>query len=55
MTREIKEFTNPSGTLLGLGEPTHQEPAFGWVRNELFAQLAGHGFGSIALETDRVA
>lgn len=41
--------------VLALGEPTHQEPAFGLVRNELFVQLADRGFRSIALETDRVA
>ncbi|HKN51709.1 MAG TPA: erythromycin esterase family protein, partial [Amycolatopsis sp.] len=41
--------------LLALGEPTHREPAFTEVRNELFLQLVEHGFRSIALETDRVA
>ncbi|MEV4057360.1 erythromycin esterase family protein [Amycolatopsis sp. NPDC049688] len=41
--------------LLALGEPTHFEPAFAHLRNDLFAQLAEHGFRSIALETDRVA
>lgn len=41
--------------LLGFGEPTHLAPAFGWTRNEMFAELAGRGFRSIALETDRVA
>lgn len=51
----MHDFVTPSCELLGLGEPTHQEPAFGWVRNELFAGLVDRGFRSIALETDRVA
>lgn len=55
MTPDITEFVSPSCALLGLGEPTHREPAFAWLRNDLFARLAGHGFRSIALETDRVA
>jgi len=49
---EITDFT---AELLGLGEPTHFEPACGRLRNDLFARLAEHGFRSIALETDRVA
>jgi erythromycin esterase-like protein len=49
---DITDFT---AELLGFGEPTHFEPAFARLRNDLFAQLAGHGFRSIALETDRVA
>jgi erythromycin esterase-like protein len=55
MTQNIREFVGPSCELLALGEPTHQEPGFGAIRNELFVQLAGQGFRSIALETDRVA
>ncbi|MGW8972124.1 erythromycin esterase family protein [Streptomyces platensis] len=55
MTQDIHDFVPASGDLLALGEPTHQEPACGRIRNELFAQLAGHGFRSIALETDRLA
>ncbi|MGV4980888.1 erythromycin esterase family protein [Streptomyces sp. NRAIS4] len=55
MSQDIQDFVTPSCHLLALGEPTHQEPAFGRVRNDLFAQLAGRGFRSIALETDRVA
>ncbi|MFF7994383.1 erythromycin esterase family protein [Kitasatospora xanthocidica] len=55
MSQDIHDFVIPSCELLGLGEPTHQEPAFGWVRNELFAGLVDRGFRSIALETDRVA
>lgn len=55
MTQDIRNFVTPSCELLALGEPTHREPAFGRIRNELFVQLAGRGFRSIALETDRVA
>ncbi|MFD8752406.1 erythromycin esterase family protein [Kitasatospora sp. NPDC059577] len=55
MSQDIHDFVTPMCELLGLGEPTHQEPAFGWVRNELFAGLVERGFRSIALETDRVA
>ncbi|WP_329054472.1 erythromycin esterase family protein [Amycolatopsis sp. NBC_01488] len=49
---DITDFT---AELLAFGEPTHFEPAFARIRNDLFARLAGHGFRSIALETDRVA
>ncbi|MEU8631728.1 erythromycin esterase family protein [Amycolatopsis sp. NPDC048633] len=49
---DITDFT---AELLAFGEPTHFEPAFARLRNDFFAQLAGHGFRSIALETDRVA
>ncbi|MEU3571459.1 erythromycin esterase family protein [Kitasatospora sp. NPDC036755] len=55
MNQDMHDFVTPACELLGLGEPTHQEPAFGWVRNELFARLVDRGFRSIALETDRVA
>jgi hypothetical protein len=55
MTTDITAFLPASCDLLALGEPTHAEPAFARLRNELFARLAGHGFRSIALETDRVA
>ncbi|MFD0723485.1 hypothetical protein [Streptomyces globosus] len=55
MSQDIREFVPASCGLLGLGEPTHLEPAFGWVRNDLFEQLAGVGFRSVALEIDRVA
>ncbi|MFJ8622320.1 erythromycin esterase family protein [Kitasatospora sp. NPDC093550] len=55
MSQDIHDSVIPSCELLGLGEPTHQEPAFGWIRNELFARLVDRGFRSIALETDRVA
>ncbi|MEV7185974.1 erythromycin esterase family protein [Kitasatospora sp. NPDC093102] len=55
MNQDMHDFVTPACELLGLGEPTHQEPAFGWVRNQLFARLVDRGFRSIALETDRVA
>ncbi|MBF6543266.1 erythromycin esterase family protein [Nocardia brasiliensis] len=55
MTQEIRDLVPPACELLGLGEPTHQEPAFALIRNELFAQLVELGFRSIVLETDRVA
>ncbi|MGW5667192.1 erythromycin esterase family protein [Micromonospora sp. NPDC003776] len=55
MSQDIRDFVPVPCDLLALGEPTHQEPAFGAVRNELFAQLVDLGFRSIALETDRVA
>lgn len=55
MSQDIRDFVTSPCDLLGLGEPTHQEPAFGRVRNHLFAQLADRGYRSIALETDRVA
>ncbi|MEV6414696.1 erythromycin esterase family protein [Kribbella sp. NPDC051718] len=54
MSKDIRDFVPPSCELLGLGEPTHQEPAFGLLRNELFAVLVDEGFRSIALESDRV-
>ncbi|MEV6873785.1 erythromycin esterase family protein [Amycolatopsis sp. NPDC051128] len=49
---DLMDFT---AELLAFGEPTHFEPAFALLRNDLFARLAEHGFRSIALETDRVA
>ncbi|MFI7002204.1 erythromycin esterase family protein [Nocardia sp. NPDC050175] len=55
MSQNIRDFVPASCDLVALGEPTHQEPAFQLVRNELFAQLVGLGFRSIALETDRIA
>jgi erythromycin esterase-like protein len=55
MSQDIRDFVTPSCALLALGEPTHGIEAFLQVRNELFGQLAGRGFRSIALETDRVA
>jgi hypothetical protein len=55
MTRDLRDLVTPSCELLAYGEPTHLASAFGFVRNELFAQLVELGFRSIALETDRVA
>ncbi|PTR44844.1 erythromycin esterase [Rhodococcus sp. OK611] len=55
MSQDIRDFVPASCDILALGEPTHLEPAFARVRNELFAQLVDRGFRSIALETDRVA
>jgi erythromycin esterase-like protein len=55
MTQDIRDFVNDSCELLALGEPSHSEPAFALIRNELFARLVELGFRSIALETDRVA
>ncbi|MEV8624624.1 erythromycin esterase family protein [Streptomyces sp. NPDC051079] len=55
MSHDLHDFVTPSCALLGLGEPSHQEPAFGRVRNALLARLADRGFRSVALETDRLA
>ncbi|GGM82985.1 erythromycin esterase [Lentzea pudingi] len=54
MSQDIREFISPFTELLGFGEPTHLEHAHSWVRNELFEQLAGLGFRSIALESCRI-
>lgn len=54
MTQDLQDFVNDAHELVGLGEPTHKEPAFARIRNELFARLAARGFRSIALETDRL-
>lgn len=40
--------------VLALGEPTHGEPAFPELRNDLFAVLVEHGYRSIACESDQV-
>ncbi|MEU8117560.1 erythromycin esterase family protein [Spirillospora sp. NPDC049024] len=55
MSQDMRDFAPPSCDLLAFGEPTHLEPAFGRVRNELLPRLADHGFRSVAMETDRVA
>ncbi|MFC6012240.1 erythromycin esterase family protein [Nocardia lasii] len=55
MSRRILEFVPASCALLALGEPTHREPGFAAIRNELVAQVVAGGFRSVALETDRVA
>jgi hypothetical protein len=39
--------------LLAIGEPYHGEPAFPHLRNRILETLAGHGFRSIAIESDR--
>jgi erythromycin esterase-like protein len=41
--------------ILAFGEPTHGEPAFPRARNQLLRQLAGRGFRSVAVESDRLA
>ncbi|MEU4427361.1 DUF6194 family protein [Actinoplanes sp. NPDC024001] len=41
--------------LLALGEPTHLEPAFPRLRNEILDVLIELGFRSVVLESDRVA
>ena len=55
MSQSIGDFVTPSCQLLAFGEPTHVEPAFPLLRNELFAQLADLGFRSIAIESCRAA
>ncbi|MFE1591597.1 erythromycin esterase family protein [Nocardia sp. NPDC058705] len=55
MSQKISDFVPSSCELLALGEPTHKEPGFAAVRNELFVELVARGFRSVALETDRVA
>lgn len=55
MIEDLLDLVTDPCELLGLGEPTHREPGIAEIRNGLFARLADHGFGSIALETDRVA
>jgi len=41
--------------LLAIGEPYHGEPAFPRLRNRILETLAGRGFRSIAIESDRAA
>ncbi|MEU4570358.1 DUF6194 family protein [Micromonospora sp. NPDC023956] len=41
--------------LLAIGEPYHGEPAFPHLRNRILERLAGFGFRSIAIESDRAA
>ncbi|WP_124270200.1 erythromycin esterase family protein [Streptomyces sp. ADI96-02] len=55
MSKDLHHLSPATCDVLALGEPTHLEHAFGWIRNELLARLAPLGFRSIALETDRVA
>jgi hypothetical protein len=54
MSQDIREFISPFTEILAFGEPTHLEHAHTWIRNELFEQLAGLGYRSIALESCRV-
>lgn len=54
MSQDIRDFATPSCQLLALGEPTHGEQAFSRIRNTFLARLAGRGFRSIALESDRI-
>jgi erythromycin esterase-like protein len=54
MTQDVRHFVKHSHDLVGLGEADHREPAFGLVRNELFARLVDLGFRSFAIESDRV-
>src|ERR1051325_9573452 len=49
------DLLDRSPDLLALGEPTHGEPAFLQLRNQILIELAGRGYRSIALEIDRVA
>ncbi|MEV6288726.1 erythromycin esterase family protein [Kribbella sp. NPDC051770] len=57
MREEIEKVASGPCELLAVSEPAHptQDASFGPVRNELFAELVGMGYRSIALETDRVA
>ncbi|MEU1983086.1 erythromycin esterase family protein [Nocardia sp. NPDC019395] len=55
MTHGSDTFLTHPVDLLAFGEATHLEPAFAWTRNDLFAELSGRGYRSIALESDRVA
>ncbi|MGW5141142.1 erythromycin esterase family protein [Nocardia beijingensis] len=55
MSQNIRDFVPATCALLAFGEPTHGEPAFARIRNELFAQLVDCGFRSVTIETDRVA
>lgn len=55
MSQDIREFLPPKYEVLALGEPTHLEPAFGRIRNELLTHLVDQGVRSVAIESDRVA
>ncbi|MFD4672174.1 erythromycin esterase family protein [Lentzea sp. NPDC058450] len=54
MSQDIREFITPFTELLAFGEPTHLDHAHSWIRNELFEQLVGLGYRSIALESCRI-
>lgn len=51
----LTEILDPRPDLLAIGEPTHREPAFAHLRNQIFRTLAEHGFRSIVLESDLIA
>ncbi|WP_306367782.1 hypothetical protein [Nocardiopsis sp. CC223A] len=53
MSLDVHGLAAPPCEPLAPGEPTHAEPAFPQVRDELFARSAEHGFRSISLETAR--
>lgn len=55
-TAEVTSLLDRLGhpEVLGLGEPTHGEPAFPALRNEMLAVLVDHGYRSIACESDQV-
>jgi erythromycin esterase-like protein len=54
--RAFVEALDAPPQLLALGEPTHGEPAFPQLRNQIFKLLVEQqGFRSIAIESDRVA
>jgi erythromycin esterase-like protein len=55
VVRSFLEGLDVPPQLLALGEPTHGEPAFPRLRNQIFEVLVDHGFQSIAIESDRVA
>ncbi|GAA1515823.1 erythromycin esterase family protein [Kribbella lupini] len=57
MRQDIRELATGVCELLAVGEPAHpsRDASFGPVRNEIFEELVGLGFRSVALETDRVA
>ncbi|MBM7787574.1 erythromycin esterase family protein [Tenggerimyces flavus] len=55
MSQDIREFLPSSFDVLALGEPTHLEPVFGRIRNDLLTHLVDQGVRSIAIESDRIA
>ncbi|KAF0844942.1 erythromycin esterase family protein [Nocardia caishijiensis] len=55
MSQRIGDFLPSTCELLAFGEPTHKEPGFATIRNDVFGDLVERGFRSIALEIDRAA
>ncbi|MEV4617871.1 erythromycin esterase family protein [Asanoa sp. NPDC049573] len=55
MTAQVLAELAVGRDLLALGEPTHGEPAFSAVRNEVLPALVEAGVRAIVLESDRVA